>query len=84
MIHWIIKILKRNHSFHSKIHEEKNVVESIVMAKALYKKLIALAHPDKHPNKKEIAEDITMQINESRYNYKKLSQLESIIKKELG
>ena len=77
MIHWIIKILKRNHSFHSKIHEEKNVVESIVMAKAL-------AHPDKHPNKKEIAEDITMQINESRYNYKKLSQLESIIKKELG
>ena len=54
------------------------------MAKSLYKKLIALAHPDKHPNKKEIAEDITMQINESRYNYKKLSQLESIIKKELG
>jgi curved DNA-binding protein CbpA len=51
--------------------------------KSLYKKLAILAHPDKNPNKSELAQEITMSLNENRYNYAKLKELEKRITKDL-
>ena len=44
---------------HSTNDEACNVVESMAKAKPLYKELIKQAHPDKHPNNKDAAEELT-------------------------
>lgn len=60
-----------------------NVVNSIAKAKSLHKRLIVLSHPDKNPNKIELATKISELINENRYNYRELLKLEQRIKNEL-
>ena len=64
-------------------NEVFNVVNSIAKAKSLHKKLIVLSHPDRNPNKIELATKISESINENRYNYRKLLKLEQQIKNEL-
>lgn len=61
----------------------ENIVASIAKCKHLYKKLVILAHPDKHPEKTELAEEITKAINMARYNYAELLKLENRIETEL-
>ena len=51
--------------------------------KALHKKLTILAHPDRNASKAEIAHNITSLLNENRFNYQKLLELEQQIKNEL-
>ena len=53
-----------------KIDEGLNVVDGISKAKKLYKELILKSHPDKHPEKEELAKEFTEQINNNRYNYR--------------
>ena len=60
-----------------------NVVVSIGKAKALYKELIAIAHPDKNPNNKKEAEEITQLLNQHRRDYSMLLQLKQRIDNEL-
>ena len=60
-----------------------NVVASIGKARALYKDLIIKAHPDRNPNKVEIATEITDHLNNNRFNYRELLKLKSRIETEL-
>ena len=48
--------------------ESLNLVNSISKAKPLYKRLIVLAHPDKHPEKHEIATHLSQKLNLERYS----------------
>lgn len=68
-----------------KIHidEGLNVVEGISKAKTLYKELIRKAHPDRHPQKEELAKVITEAINNNRYNYRGLLELKKRVETEL-
>lgn len=59
-----------------------NIVKSIAKCKTLHKKLIITAHPDKHPDKLEKAEELTKAINRARYDYSKLIELQDIVKRE--
>ena len=61
----------------------KNVVNSIAKAKSLHKRLIVLDHPDKNPDKVELATKLSELVNENRYNYSELLKLEERIKNEL-
>ena len=54
---------------HSTSDEAYNIVESMAKAKPLYKELIKQAHPDKYPNNKDVAEELTAMINNNRFNY---------------
>ena len=80
----IIRILNR-WRFRKTIKEDQsqNVVDGMVKAKALYKELCQLAHPDKHQEKKELAEEIMKRIVANRYNYSKLLSLKEEIKEKL-
>ncbi len=66
-----------------KSNESKNVVVGMVKAKTLYKDLVVMAHPDKHPDKRAIAEDITSRLTCCKYNYAKLLKLRDEIEKKL-
>ena len=66
-----------------KIDEGLNVVDGISKAKKLYKELILKSHPDKHPEKEELAKEFTEQINNNRYNYRELLKLKERIDNEL-
>lgn len=79
---YFVHFLRRRKN-RTKVHEEENVVESMVKAKKLYKELILKAHPDRHPNKIELAALITEKVNENRYNYQVLLKLKERIEKEL-
>ena len=60
----------------------RNVVDGMVKARALYRKLSVLAHPDKNPDRIEIAEDIMQRVAANRYNYEELLRLhQEIIEK---
>lgn len=59
--------------------ETFNIVESIVKSKNLYKKLIVLTHPDKHPQNINLATELSELVNKNRYNYRELLKLEKII-----
>ena len=63
--------------------ETLNIVESLSKAKPLYKELIQIAHPDKNPDKIELATEISNLLNEHRFNYAVLSELKKRIEKEL-
>lgn len=63
--------------------ESINVVDGVVRAHRLYKKLSLAAHPDRHPNKKEIAEDLTARLVQSKHDYAALLKLEVEIKEKL-
>ena len=61
----------------------ENIVASIAKCKALHKRLIILAHPDRHPNNKKLAEELTKLLNKERYNYHELLKLQERIESEL-
>lgn len=63
--------------------ESSNVVDSIAKARKLYKNLCIVAHPDKHPSKKEFAEDIMQRITANKHNYSVLKSLEMEIAEKL-
>ena len=67
----------------STLDESHNVIDSMVKAKSLYKELIIKAHPDRNRGNEELAKIITEEINNSRYNYRELLNLEKRIKEEL-
>ena len=67
---------------HTGLNDESyNVVQSISKAKVLYKKLVMLSHPDKHPQKEALATELTNLVNANKYNYRELLLLEEQIKK---
>lgn len=59
--------------------EHLNVVEGIGKAKTLYKSLVSIAHPDKHPNEVERYVEIMDRITANRYNYRELLKLKDEI-----
>lgn len=63
--------------------ESVNVVNGMVKAHRLYKKLCLAAHSDRHPDKKDIAEDIMVRLVANRHNYEGLLRLEAEIKEKL-
>lgn len=63
--------------------ESANVVDSMVKARRLYKELSLSAHPDKHPDKSEIAEDIMQRITKNKHNYSELLKLKMEIEDKL-
>lgn len=65
------------------VGEETNIVQSIAKAKALYKELIAKAHPDRNVSKAELAKILTEEINNNRYNYRELLKLKQRVETEL-
>lgn len=66
-----------------KTDESSNVVDSIVKARQLYKELSIAAHPDKHPSRKDVAEDIMQRITANRHNYSALMSLKNEIEEKL-
>lgn len=56
--------------------ESTNVVDGMVKARALYKKLSITVHPDRNPNHKEEAEELMKKIVANKYNYAALVELE--------
>lgn len=69
---------------HSTNDEAYNVVESMAKAKQLYKELVKQAHPDKHPNNKDVAEELTAMINDNRFNYRELLKIKDVVNDKLA
>lgn len=67
----------------TKSNESKNVVAGMVKARKLYKDLVIKAHPDKHPDKCVVAEDITSRLTRCKYDYAELLKLRDEIQKKL-
>lgn len=67
-----------------KTDESKNVVDGIVKARMLYKKLSMQAHPDKNINRRDEAEDIMQRLTANKHNYAVLIEIEKEIKEKLG
>ena len=63
--------------------ETNNIVSGMANAKKLHKSLVVLAHPDRNPDKQELAEELTQLLNKNKYNYNELVRLEQRIKTEL-
>lgn len=63
--------------------ESVNVVDGMVRARKLYKKLSIMAHPDKHPSNREMAEEIMQRITVNKHNYAVLLSLKSEIEEKL-
>lgn len=55
--------------------ESVNVVDGMVKAQMLYKRLSILAHPDRNPEKRDMAEDLMSRITANRFNYSELLKL---------
>lgn len=68
---------------HIKKDESANVVDSMVKARRLYKQLSVAAHPDKHPDKTDIAEDLMQRITANRHNYSELLRLKDEVDEKL-
>lgn len=58
-----------------KSDESINVVDSMVKAHALYKELSLQIHPDKHPEDREIAENLMQRTIANKSNYTALIAL---------
>ncbi len=63
--------------------ESSNIVDSIVKARKLYKELSLIAHPDKHPLKKAVAEELMQQVTANKRNYSRLVALKAEIEHKL-
>lgn len=63
--------------------ESNNVVDGMVRARLLYKRLSVIAHPDKNPNKREVAEDLMARITANRFDYARLLLLEQEVSEKL-
>lgn len=68
---------------HIKKDESANVVDSMVKARKLYKQLSVAAHPDKHPDKITIAEDLMQRITANRHNFSELLRLKDEVDEKL-
>lgn len=66
-----------------KSDESSNVVDSMVKARILYKELRVVAHPDKHPSKRDIAEELMQQVTANKHNYSVLISLKKEIEEKL-
>ena len=79
------RILKRI-KFRKTILEDQsvNVVDGIAKAQRLYKDLAKVAHPDKNPDKREIAEELMQRIVSNKWNYEKLMSLRQEVFERLG
>ena len=55
----------------------------MVKARKLYKELSMAAHPDKHLEKHEKAEELTQRINANKHNYAGLRALQKEIEETL-
>lgn len=66
-----------------KTDESINVVDGIVKARILYKKLSLQAHPDKNINRRDEAEDIMQRLTANRHNYAALVEIEKEIQEKL-
>ena len=75
MIRWIRNLFRKRNV--DAINEGLNVVSGISKAKSLYKELIVLAHPDRHPEEESIFKELTDRINASRYNYNELLKIKN-------
>ncbi len=64
-------------------NESVNVVNGIAKAHKLHKELIIKAHPDRHLEQKEVAQELTQRINENRFNYEALISLKKEIEEKL-
>ncbi len=60
-----------------------NVVNGMAKAKLLYKELCILAHPDKHPGKEAISEEIIKKITSNKHNYSALIELKKEVYEKL-
>lgn len=63
--------------------ECENVVSSMVKARKLYKQLCIIAHPDRNPDRSELAQELMAKITANRYNYAELRKLSQIVDTEL-
>ncbi|MCD8303836.1 MAG: hypothetical protein LUC86_03275 [Prevotellaceae bacterium] len=65
--------------------ESANVVDGIVRARSLYKRLANSVHPDhyENPDEKKLAEELMRRVNDNRFNYSELVKLEKEIKGKL-
>lgn len=63
--------------------ESNNVVDGMVKARKLYKELCSIAHPDRNPCKKDVAEEIMKRIVKNKHNYSALLVLQKEIKEKL-
>ena len=66
-----------------KTDESRNVVAGMAKAQRLYKELAIKAHPDRNPDKRDIAEDITSRLTCNKHNYAALLKLQEEIEKKL-
>lgn len=66
-----------------KTDESRNVVDGIVKARMLYKKLSVQVHPDKNINRWKEAEDIMQRLTSNRHNYAALIEIEKEIEEKL-
>ena len=67
-----------------KTDETQNVVDSMVRARKLYKELSLMAHPDKHPSKRDVAEDLMQRVTANKRNYSELISLKAEIAEKLN
>ena len=67
-----------------KTDQSANVVDSMVKARKLYKELCIKTHPDKHPEKQAIAEELMKKVVATRFDYKGLQQLKTEIEEKFG
>lgn len=65
------------------IDESKNVVDGMVKARKLYKKLSVQAHPDRNLNRRDEAEEIMQRLTVNKHNYAALLEIEKEIKEKL-
>ena len=63
--------------------ESANVVDSIVKARKLYKELSLAVHPDRHPDRRETAENLMRRVTANRHNYSELLKLKTEIEESL-
>jgi len=83
MIRWFKRLFLSRRKRKEILSESVNIVESIASAKSLHKELVQKSHPDKHPDKIELAKEITELVNSNRYNYRELLKLKERIVNEL-
>lgn len=80
----LVRLINRIHfKMKESADEGKNVVAGMAMAKQLYKELAIKAHPDRNPDKRELAEDITSRLTCNKHNYNALLKLKEEIEKNL-
>lgn len=84
-MNFIIRIFNRI-CFRRTLSEDqsRNVVDSMVKARMLYRELSAKAHPDKNLDNREEAELLMQKVSANKHNYEALLQLEKEINKKLN